>query len=216
MAHLIIVDSPPPSITFTDVDTTQRDGSGAHTHAGLSFGAVNPTRCIIAQVAYGPGTGGSLSCSIGGVSASRVVTVTDASGWILSLWIAKVPTGSSGSVVLSGISGNWSSECSVFAALYLRSTTAVDTDTDANLTANLSVSVPAQGVIVAMGHAAAFGAVGTNTWSGVPRDFTQSFVSNNVAMAGGSQAYSSATTASVAASWSNAGSSGGGVMASFR
>jgi len=217
VAHLIIVDSPSPSIVFTDVSTTSVDGSGTLNFTGLSFGAENPTRRIIAVLGWIRGTGGSLStCTIGGVSANLAVRGTGFNSNSFSdIWIADVPTGTSGTVALSGVSGNWAAYCAVYQALHLRSNAPVSTDSDGNGALSMSVGVPSRGIVVATARVAAFGSVGTNSWSGIPRDFNQTFNSNNAALVGGSNTYPSASTASVAISWSNA-SDDVGSMASFR
>lgn len=205
-----------PSIAFTYV-SDRLSGTGTISASGVSFGAAHPTRRIIVPVSWDNGTGGSLtSCTIGGVSATRVVRGTGFNGNShIDIWIADVPTGTAGTLSFSGVSGNWSVFFAVFQALYLRSSAAVATDTDAVDALSMSVSVPARGIVVAAARVAAFGSVGTNSWSGMPRDFNESYLSNNVAFVGGSSSFSAATTETVTTSWSNA-SDDVGCMASFR
>lgn len=102
-----------PLLAFCASDYTLTDGS-TQTVAGLFFGAAAPTRRVVAAIsAYRAGGDGApysiSSVTIGGVAATRVVERD--SGWdttgandqtsIAALFIADVPAGTSGDVVIN-------------------------------------------------------------------------------------------------------------------
>lgn len=174
--------SRPPACTFTD-DSHIVDTKGTHTHSGLSFGAEDPKRFIIVTLTFSNNNSSHLSSvTIGGVSASLIVkryfnqdfpiTTTPSS----EIWGAAVPTGTSGSVVMVGPSGNnWESSVGIYAATNLRSTTATATNAADDVshfgTLNLSASVQAGGFAIATAYFEGSGLATSATWTGATKTF---------------------------------------------
>lgn len=79
--------------------------ASTYTFSGLSFGAADPDRYLVAVVAFRSGNSGITinSLTIGGVTASHVVTSSSADSLETrsAIYIAKVPSGTSGSVVMT-------------------------------------------------------------------------------------------------------------------
>lgn len=110
----------------------------------MNFGDEDPSRYIIASVScMNPGGNGSITgVTIGGVAATQLVTHGGTSTITSSnLWIAAVPTGTSGTVVLT-VSGYNQFVVQLYRAVNLATTTPHGTDT----ITTISLTVPALGV----------------------------------------------------------------------
>lgn len=200
MAHLIIVDEVPPVLTYRDSSTN--DTNGTHTHSGLSFGPANSSRALIALFTTNVYAVSSVSSvSIGGVSATLVVRQISG-GMSSEIWIAAVPSGTSGSVVLVGPSGGtqWDSGLGVYSVTDLIGLTATDTDTGGGSGINpvsTSVDVQPLGILVSVG--------GNNinssniTWTNATRDY---FLSYTNASSGASFTAAAGTTRTLSTSFS--------------
>lgn len=111
------------AITFTDSGSTNPPGGTSHSITGLSFGAAATDRYIIAVVGglNNSGVNGVVSgVTIGGVTATSVVATTtnDARA---AIFIAAVPTGTSGTVVITYNTDCTASGAAVFRAVGLNS-----------------------------------------------------------------------------------------------
>lgn len=147
------------------------DGSNqsTYTFTGVNFGAVSTRRHIIVAFGFGAGSlGASLApptMTIGGVSATAVIDLGATSGTSgRPLWIAAVPTGTTGTIVVTRASGMTYGIIEVWTAYDLISATPVHTvaGTLANpSTGNLTTS--SGGIAVGMASAAAAG--GGFTWT---------------------------------------------------
>jgi hypothetical protein len=119
------------------------------TFSSVPFGEENASRYLVIGYASGnSNTAAPTSVTIGGVSASLLVQSPTAAAFRTQLWIAAVPTGTSGTLSITNSSATWNN-ISV-AALYLSSGTAVDTgmgynsttlDASANVTGPKGVAV---------------------------------------------------------------------------
>lgn len=210
-----------PTLSYTGATGGVINSSGTHMFSGLSFGAENSARDIIV-VAFGsagtvPGDSPS-SCTIGGISATKVVAGVTNPEWS-QIWIAAVPTGTSGTVTLSGPSGNWSAVVGVYAANYLQSATATATDNHSGSPVTLGpTTVPTNGILVGtFGSAATSGTVGTASWTGgVTQDFDQNtFSAGGIGLSGASYIATSSASLSTSAAYSNGGLARG-CWAAFR
>jgi hypothetical protein len=205
--------APPPSLVFGSAGSTMEIGSGTHTHTGLSFRTAGPTRTLIVFAGLGNGTGGFVnSLSIGGVPATLVSSVNVGTGTSSQIWVASVPSGTSGSVSLSGPSGNWNSMVCVYAAYDLASNTPTDTSTDISFPVSTSVSVQANGIVIA-GMTVFASNPGSASWSGITQDFAANYSGDG--LSGASRVATSATTVNASGTYS-IGGTGCGCTASFR
>lgn len=94
-----LVTAPKPILAFTDSATSSSQGGTSRTYA-VSFGSGHPTRYMIVMWAM-KNASGSYSCTVGGVSTSLIMNST-LGQQIFNIWIAPLPTGSSGNVIVSG------------------------------------------------------------------------------------------------------------------
>jgi hypothetical protein len=212
-----------PSLpVLTLVDSTNgfvASSASPHTSAGMNFGTADPTRKLI-LVAFGTAgsvaSGNPSSCTIGGVTATLAASVVISQVWS-HIWIADVPTGTSGSVVLSGVSGNWVSACALYAVTNLQSSTPTATSTDSVLPITLgSTTVPANGILVGTIGSNSAGSVGTASWTGsITQDFDSQFLAGKFAISGASYTALASASLSTSATYSGGGTGTGG-WAAFR
>lgn len=156
-------------IEFSDSGSSTTDAS-SYTFSGKALGAALANRriivCLMADTAI---AGRTISgVSVGGVAGSQVVSVTVGSGSRLNeIWIATVPTGTTGDVVVS-ISGGNINRCAiaVYRAVNI-STTAYQTTTDNSGGLSVSVNVPANGIAVGSGYSVTTTAY---NWTGLTED----------------------------------------------
>lgn len=164
---------PKPSLSY--VDNNQVVATGNHTHSGLNFGTADWTRTLIAAVGYA-GLDAAASVTIGGIAATNAASAVLGSQRT-ELWIARVPDGTSGSVVVQDAnrSSTWPSSVAIYSVTKLSSLTAIATDSGSRTTSSssaitTSVSVPMFGIVVSA--AWANDTPGTSaTWSGCTQDF---------------------------------------------
>ena len=111
------------------------------TFSGVPLGVEHATRHIVVGVASGnSNTVYPSSVTVAGVSATLLAQTSTASTLNTSLWIAAVPTGTSGNVVVTNPSATWNNTS--VAALYLSSATPVATNSDeAGATVDVSANV---------------------------------------------------------------------------
>lgn len=159
--HINYSGSRPPVLTFV-ASGVFTSGSGS-TFTGMNFGTAAADRYMIAVFGYSSLTTAT-SATIGGVSASLLVgAVSPFQSAKTAIFIALVPSGTSGTVVISnGAGGN--STLALYSVTGLLSPTAVATNTASGTPpANLSVGVSAFGVAIVCGYST--GASSTATWS---------------------------------------------------
>jgi hypothetical protein len=128
--------------------------AGVATIAGLSFGAAVSDR-LIAAVITGEIDGNITAVTIGGVSATQRASARDtgsAPDQLCEVWVAAVPTGTSGSVVVSVSSGTPVVRASTHRVVNANSTP-TDTDTNQGSAATIALSA----LTVADGGAAVIG-----------------------------------------------------------
>lgn len=163
----MIIGRPKPEIVYTDIAVDNTNAT-THTYSGVALGAEKPGRLILVSVADGAVT---TAVTVAGVSATLVDSFSGFRN--ISLWAAVVPTGATGTIVVTQASATFRIFIGVAAAYNLRSTTPIDTATDESNTINtltVSVNTLANGI--------AFGAtcLGSNvagpnaTWSGLTED----------------------------------------------
>ena len=96
----------PKSIAYLDVSYANAGSASSATHSNMDLGDPSPARSI-AVVVRERNSGNSLtisSCTIGGVSATRLVHIHDgfiSDAYNMAIFIAEVPTGDTGDIVVT-------------------------------------------------------------------------------------------------------------------
>lgn len=162
----------PVDISHTANATSASDLT-TYTFASQSFGvAVAGRRIVVAATGRGGGSFTLNSVTIGGVSATKVVGLAVSTTNIVDLWIADVPTGATGSVVLTFSGTMARAAISVFRMVDAGSATAHATATDSTASGNdmsVSLNVPAKGGAIAVVASNTASSI-TYTWSGLTED----------------------------------------------
>lgn len=99
--------SDPFSVTATD-NSSDTSASSPVTYTGLSIGATGTNRVIAAGVGSrnAGGIGAISSLTIGGISATKAIAVTNGAGdQSAEIWYASVPTGTTANVVVTYTTG---------------------------------------------------------------------------------------------------------------
>lgn len=217
----------PATISFESYSHVVDTGN-THTHSGLSFGPARADRFLIISLTYNANNITTLSnVTIGGVAATIIVKAyrTTPTSVSSEIWGAPVPTGTSGSVVLTvNTSGNlWNSSVGLYAATDLLSTTATTTTggNDTSSLGTLSMSIPVQsgGIVVAAAFLSSGNAT-SSTWTGITKTFLDP-MKNNLgglgAQEGACDAYVGGQTVNAVAQFNSGGLVGiVGTMAAFR
>lgn len=114
------------------------------------------------------------SMTIGGVSATKIVEKNNAPGpqTFCAIWIADVPSGTSGNVVITYQFSSGSSSICVYAAYNTNSATETDSEVP-GFTApiTLSVDVASRGIIIGHAFAVATLTGSSASWTGLTEDF---------------------------------------------
>lgn len=149
----------------SDTDTS------SYTYNGVAFGTASARRTIIVAFQDSQGTAGAPdSMTIGGITAS--LELTGGSGARpMQFWVARVPTGTTGTIVVSRSAGTMvGSSINVYAAYDLTSDTPFATAAaDGTTTLDLSLNAPGGGIVIGFGRAVN-AASRTFTWSGLTED----------------------------------------------
>lgn len=167
-----------PAILTYCGSTYQGPTAGTHTYNGVSFGPASADRAIILCALVSANVS---SVTIGGISATRLArriqsvnnTVAD------DIWIAAVPSGTSGSISLIGQTGTsqWISYIGVYSATRLRSLTPTDEATSDDWNGSsydrvVSTSVGVQGGGFAVSSGALTGGQAMSAiWTGGTQDY---------------------------------------------
>lgn len=150
-------------------------GSNPHSYTAIDFGPESPDRAIIVCV---QGTTDLTTVTVGGIAANPVVQRGQTGSPITdSIWIAAVPTGTTGTIVLNGAPGSWVSKIGVYPVAGLKSLTPTDTASDDDFKAGAFTKIVSTTVSVLGGGCAISSAtkrIGTPTtvsWTGGTQDF---------------------------------------------
>ncbi len=172
MGHYFLVSVAPPFLEFLAADNKDASGEPSpyvtHTYSSVSLGTARSDRRIILSVGY-VSSGVLSNVTIGGQSATKCVDVEN--GGHSEIWIASVPSGTSGAVVLTFSDDTNYTAIAVYSAKGLVSATPADTATDNLGTTDLSLDIPARGILVATAYANSGGSSGSASWSGATEDF---------------------------------------------
>tara|TARA_R110002020_G_scaffold467684_1_gene691461 strand:+ start:358 stop:1017 length:660 start_codon:yes stop_codon:yes gene_type:complete len=165
----------------------------AYTFSGVALGTAATNRhIVIAATTAGGSAADASSVTVGGVSASLVVRASGSDHTRAELWIASVPSGTTGDVVIT-----WSGtkdRCGYAAwAMYGASASASDTATDSDTTPSFTIDVPANGYLIAGAGFNGPSSVPTATWTGVTEDYDETTKPNS-GQTGGSVALATAAS----------------------
>jgi hypothetical protein len=163
--HSMFMSARPASVVFTDESSDDVDRT-TYTFSTQAIGTAAPDRRVIVGL-YSANTAGTVnSVSVGGVAGTQQKTVTSGDARA-ELWIAAVPTGATGDVVVVHSAGQQRCAIVVWAAYGLNSSTATDTASASSgdpITTN-TLDVQAGGIAVAM--VGANNAASGVTWTGL-------------------------------------------------
>ena len=158
------------------------DDSATYTFSSQNLGAADPNRWIVVCA-----TGIQVSArtidtvTVGGVSATKLVEAESTAGSAfrdVSIWVAYVPTGTTGDIVLTFSSGLVRAGYSAYRLITSTNpTTAYDTETDITTSgSDLSVSInrPDNGVVIAATMALCSTATSV-TWAGTSENYDAAY-----------------------------------------
>jgi len=150
----------PPVLTYRDTQGDSSGHTGAHTYT-CAFGPADPNRYILIGGAL-LGSPLMTIVSIGGVSpGAALVSASDLATQQACWFMAKVPTGTSGSVVTSSSGTNWIGAVVCY-SLIATNPLLIDTSTTTANPGLLPISVVGGGVVACVSN----GYATTSTWSG--------------------------------------------------
>lgn len=161
-------------VTITQTDATNNDsGATTYNHTGLSFGSAAADRIVVACVSGSASSTGRTvsSATIGGVTATEVVftACSDARG-VLGIYVASVPTGTSGTVSVTWSGSMARSNAIVYAMYGAGSGTAHDTVSNSSSpTSSGTIDIPADGGLIGFSYDQN-NTSHTCTWTGVTED----------------------------------------------
>lgn len=186
-------------------DTTAQS---TYTFTGVDFGDADSERYIIVGISTRKaGTGGSISSvTIGGVSATITQQVTNTAGSnnsTVGIAIAKVPSGSSGSVVITLSEQFLRCGIGVWRATNLENINADDTDTSVSTNPSGSLNISGAGFMIGVSKV---GQSSSATWSGLDEDYDTAFQTFTTHTGAHREFLSSQTNHSISISWSVNGS----------
>ena len=141
----------------------------SYTFTSLSIGTADASRKVYVCVGTRRAAGGAVSSmTIGGVSASAVVSVsTNSNANSVAIWCAVVPTGTTATVVVT-LAGASAAYCSVKCYATTGDHTVEDFQSGSTGPISLSLAVKANGYLIGAGHGANAGP--SATWTGITED----------------------------------------------
>lgn len=180
----------PAAIAFV---ANAADGTDLTTYsfAGQNLGTASADRYIVAAFAHraGAGTPTGSSVTIGGVSATFLAGVSNGTGRC-ELWIAAVPTGTTGTIAITWSAGVARCVMGAWALTNLQSSTPTATYSSTASPMSASANISAGGVALALGFA---NVAATATWAGLTEDFDNTTADSCIG-SGASLAFATAQT----------------------
>jgi len=211
-----VVVAPDATVTYLGEASTSSNSAtwtlSAHT---LSTPAAN-RRIVVCCADQSVSQRNVSSMTIGGVSASLVLQPVLGASWSVCMWIADVPIGATGDIVInwSGAVGTRNGMCAY--ALYTNATGATNTASDGTSGSNsANITCPAGGVII--GYMAGSGPTAM-AWTNLTEDFDTVVVAFDYLHGGASDAFATLQTSrtiSITYTGPIHGLAGGLILASF-
>jgi hypothetical protein len=206
---------PAPTATYLTSSAVQNlNNVTSVTLSGLTFGAAAPDRAIIVGLSHV--ASGVSTLTIGGISATRVANY--GSLGVFSIWIARVPTGTSGNLVVGRpTAGNMSVTVGLIRALGISNLTPEATNgaSSAAVTMSTTIAAPLGGLVVAGAGRGdtSLGSLAAPTFTGMTRSWAQNPAGTSLSAGGGFIQDSAAVTHTIAANFGTIGSSFGAIAA---
>lgn len=155
------------------------DDSATYTFSSQNLGAADPNRWIVVCATGIQNAARTIDAvTVGGVSATKIVEAEASAYRSVSIWVAYVPTGTTGDIVLTFSSGLVRAGYSAYRLITeTNPTTAYDTETDTTTSgSDLSVSInrPGGGVVIAATVAVCSTATSV-TWSGTSENYDAAY-----------------------------------------
>lgn len=167
------------AVTYTDAKSDNVGGSST-TFSSVTIGTASSDRyvVVVATVRTSGISDITMTCTIAGVSATSVATVASltASAHRQNIFIAAVPTGTTGNVVLTFSRSSIRSMISVFAVTGIDGLTASATATSTASPGSGTITIPAGGIAIAGSYNILGGAY---TWSNLTEQHYSVFNTNN-------------------------------------
>lgn len=181
-------------ITFT-ASAQDVANASTYTFASQALGTAYTDRKIIVGIgARGGSDYTPSSVTVGGVAATQVASVVQ-NGSYAGIYIASVPTGTTGNVVVTFSGTMVRAAVGVWSARRLQSTTAIDTATDPDNPISQALTMSAGSIGVGVGFTQG---TATHTWTGLTKTFQEDMTdTNNSSVSGASLARSTAGTVTV-------------------
>ena len=175
----------PVSISVSNTASAQDAVDATNfTFSTQALGAAHTQRKIAVAIASNSSSSGRTisSVTVGGVSATSIISADGGSTStnIAAIYLASVPTGTTGDVVVSHSAGMGNCSISLY-RLIGASSTAHDTGSDIALTGNAlsdTMNVVSQGVLIACVDWLGNGAARTTTWTGPTEDVDETIEGN--------------------------------------
>lgn len=131
-------------------------GLTTYTFSGAAIGTASSDRRIVVAIGSRANAARSVSSvTVGGISATELVTANDSGSGadIASLWIAEVPTGTTGDIVVTFSAAMLRCAVAQYAVYGMGSNSAFHTQASAGSVANnvarsVSINVPANGAVI--------------------------------------------------------------------
>ena len=169
----------PGAVTYTDAKSDNVGGSPI-TFSSVAIGTASSDRyvVVVATVRTSGTSDITMTCTIGGVSATSVATVASltSSAHRQNIFIAAVPTGTTGNVVLTFSRASIRSMISVFAVTGIDGLTASATATSTASPGSGTITIPAGGIAIAGSYNILGGAY---TWSNLTERHDSVFATSN-------------------------------------
>lgn len=118
-----------PSVVYTGTAVNGNATGNFSTSAALSTAAGTRKIAVAIYNTLGTGSSSITGVTIAGVAATRQVRIAGSGVAECAIWTALVPTGTSGTIAITGPTGNWFIALAVYAIYDAVSITKVDSDT---------------------------------------------------------------------------------------
>lgn len=195
------------TITFLGSDEQSGNASTTVTFSSKTLGAAGANRQIIVCTYTTGATPIVQTLTVNGVSATALKQASGGAVTEAEIWIATVPTGTSGDIVLTYVGVNGDIGIAWFDVRNAQSTAAATASSTAN-PGSASLAVTANGIAVGMAGGSG-GGVSTFTWGNLTE--RSDHITGSVAYSSAADAFASSSTPTITET--PAGSYNGGVMA---
>jgi hypothetical protein len=173
--------------------TSSANNDAAYTFTDQALGAAAPDRYVVIAVVLRDAGGlpEASTVTVQGISATEAVGVTfnnTTEAYYASLWIAAVPTGTTGTVVVTGNATMTDCAISLYRVTGIASPTPSDTDTDSGDKSLFSMDLDVQSRGIAIGVAIHETHLTAATWTGLTED--EDAQADNIRYTAASEAFS--------------------------